>query len=120
MNFIIIFILTAIFQVFAPWWIIALIPFLIISWRPASALTSFLTSFAAIAVLWFSYGLYLHVNSEGSISNRIAEIFSLPNGMILLVVTTLIGGLVGGMAGLSGFFVRQLVEIKPARPSADR
>lgn len=120
MNFIIIFILTAIFQVFAPWWVIALIPFLVSSWRPADARAAFLTGFAAIGVLWFSYGLYLHVNSEGSMSNRIAEIFSLPGGMVLLAVTTLVGGLVGGMAGLSGYFVRQLVEIKPETISARR
>jgi hypothetical protein len=115
MNFIIIFILTAVSQLFAPWWMVALVPFLINAWRPATSGRAFLISFAAIAVLWFSYGLYLHVNSEGAMSDRIAEIFSLPNGILLLVVTTIVGGLVGGFAGMAGFFLQQLFEIQPAR-----
>lgn len=106
MNFILIFIVTAILQFFTPWWSIALIPFLIAAWRPTTALKSFAAGFLAIALLWFLYGLYLHINTQGVISNKIAEIFSLPNGMLLLIVTTLVGGLVGGLAGLSGHFIR--------------
>jgi len=119
MNFIIIFIITAIFQLFAPWWVIALIPFLVNAWRPSTALLAFIVSFAAIATLWFSYGLYMHINSEGAMSNRIAEIFSLPNGILLLVVTTVVAGVVGGLAGLSGFFVQQLFEIQQSKVSAN-
>lgn len=119
MNFIIIFIITAIFQLFAPWWVIALIPFLVNTWRPSGAIPAFIVSFAAIAMLWFSYGLYLHINSGGSMSDRIAGIFSLPNGIVLLVVTTVVGGLVGGMAGLAGFFVRQLFEIQRSKVSTN-
>ena len=120
MNFIIIFILTAIFQLFAPWWVVALIPFLVNAWRPSGAVFAFVVSFAAIATLWFSYGLYLHINSEGSMSNRIAEIFSLPSGILLLVVTTIVGGLVGGVAGLSGYFVQQLFELQRSKVSVNR
>lgn len=120
MNFIIIFIATAVFQFFAPWWTIALIPFLVCTWRPNSPLRSFVVSFAAIALLWFSYSLYLHVNSEGAMSNRIATIFSLPSGVWLLAVTTLIGGIVGGLAGLTGTFVRQLFEIERPRAVSTR
>jgi len=107
MNFLIIFIVTAILQLFTPWWIIALVPFLIMIWRPVSSFKSFATGFLAIAALWFSYGLYLHLDSQGAMSNRIAAIFSLPNGILLLIVTTVVGGLVGGLSGLSGYFVRK-------------
>ena len=107
MNFVIIFIVTAILQFFTPWWTVALIPFAIAVWRPTTSLKSFATGFRAIALLWFFYGLYLHINSQGSISNKIAEIFSLPNGILLLIVTAIAGGLVGGLSGLSGYFVRK-------------
>ena len=110
MNFLIIFIVTAILQLFAPWWTIALVPFLIILWRPLTPLHAFATGFLAIALLWFFYGLYLHISTEGAMSNRIAEIFSLPNGILLLVVTTIVGGIIGGLSGLSGYFVRKIVQ----------
>ncbi|MCE7042149.1 hypothetical protein [Dyadobacter sp. CY312] len=110
MNIILIVVVTAICQYFAPWWTVALAPFLILLWRPANtSFNAFLTGFAAIALLWFAYGLYLHTSSEGAMSNRIAQIFSLPNGILLLVVTALVGGLVGGFASLSGHFVRRAV-----------
>ena len=110
MNFILIFVFTAILQFFTPWWTIALVPFLVTLWQPASSVRSFMVSFAAVALLWFIYGLYLHINSEGAMSNRIAEIFSLPNGILLLFVTTVIGGLVAGFSGLSGSLVRQTFD----------
>jgi hypothetical protein len=116
MNFILIFVITAVLQLVAPWWVVALTPFLINAWRPISPVYAFFISFAAIAMLWFSYGLYLHVNTAGSMSNRIAEIFSLPGGLPLLLLTSLIGGLVGGVAGLTGFYVQQLFQVKRYKP----
>ena len=112
MTFLLIFIVTAIVQFFTPWWTIALVPFLIALWRPDTGFKSFVISFAAIALLWFFYGFYLHINSEGAMSNRIAEIFSLPGGLPLLAVTTIIGGLVGGFAGLAGSLTRQAFNSK--------
>lgn len=111
MNFIVIFLLTAALQIVAPWWVIALIPFLVHAWRPTTALPAFLTSFGAVAALWFGYGFYLHTNSEGAMSNKIAAIFGLPNGLLLLVVTAIIGGLVAGLSGLSGVHVRQMFSV---------
>ena len=107
MDFLLIVIITAILQFFTPWWTIALVPFIVAAWRPKSSWKSFGISFLAIAILWFAYGLYLHIVSKGAMSNRIAEIFSLPNGILLLIVTAIVGGLVGGFAGLAGALTRQ-------------
>ncbi|HEV7379268.1 MAG TPA: hypothetical protein VGN64_05700 [Dyadobacter sp.] len=109
MNLIIIILVAGICQYFGPWWTAALVPFLALVWRPtATSGKAFLTGFFAIAMLWLGYGFYLHTSSEGAMSNRIAQIFSLPNGLLLLAVTTLVGGLVGGFAGLSGYLTRKV------------
>lgn len=107
MNFVLIFVITAILQFFTPWWTIALVPFLVNLWIPETSLKAFALSFAAVALLWFFYGLYLHVSTEGIMSDKISEIFSLPNGILLLLVTALVGGLVGGFAGWSGLVIRK-------------
>ncbi|GGC03468.1 hypothetical protein [Dyadobacter sediminis] len=107
MNFIIIVIISAVMQLFMPWWIVAVVPFAVYFWRPGNS--PFLASFAAIAFVWLAYGFYLHLISDGAMSNRIAEILSLSNGYILLLVTALIGGLVGGLSGLSGFLIKGLL-----------
>lgn len=108
MQFLLIILITAVLQYFFPWWTVALAPLLILIWKPTgTSLSAFLVGFAAIALLWLGYGFYLHLGSEGAMSNRIAQIFSLPNGLLLLVITALVGGLVGGFAALSGFFIRK-------------
>ena len=107
MNFLLIFIVTAILQFFTPWWTVSVVPFLVFIWRPLPSFRAFLISFIAIALLWFAYGLYLHISSDGAMSNRIAQIFSLPNGILLLLVTALVGGLAGGFSGLAGSLMRQ-------------
>lgn len=109
MNLIIIIVVAAVCQYFGPWWTAALIPFLTLLLKPTTtSFKAFATGFLAIGILWFGYGLYLHTGSEGAMSNRIAQIFSLPNGFLLLAVTTLVGGLVGGFAGLSGQLTRKI------------
>lgn len=113
MNFLIIAILAAILQVFTPWWVIAIVPFLILFWRPARAMGAFWTGFGGIGITWLIYGYYQHFISDGAISDRVAQLFMLPNGITLLLVTSLIGGLVGGLSGVAGYWVRQIFRKHP-------
>lgn len=108
MNFLLILLISAVFQFFAPWWVIAIVPFVISLWRPTSSPDSFWIGFLAIALLWLGYGFYLHFVSGGAMSDRIAEIFSLKKGILLLIVSSIVGGLVGGMSGLSGYLTRKM------------
>lgn len=112
MNFLILVIVTALAQLIGPWWVIALIPFLVYTWKPVSALQGFGVSFTAVGLVWLAYGGWLHSHSEGSMSNRIAELFSLPNGLALLVVVAIIGGIVAGLSGLSGYYFGQIFNKK--------
>jgi len=116
MNFLLILVLSALLQLFAPWWIVAVVPFAVYFWRPAAS--AFWVSFLAIAIVWFGYGYYLHLISDGAMSNRIAGIFSLSNGYILLFVTAFIGGLAGGISGLSGFLIKEILTERLQRPSS--
>ncbi|OJV13792.1 MAG: hypothetical protein BGO21_07110 [Dyadobacter sp. 50-39] len=112
MNFLIIAILSAILQIFAPWWVIAIVPFVIVIARPSSG--AFWSGFGGIAVPWLLYGYYQHFISDGALTDRVAKIFMLPNGILLLLVTALVGGLVGGFSGLAGYWVRQIFRRNPA------
>lgn len=114
MNFLIIAILSAILQIFAPWWVIAIVPFVILFWRPSTTSGGFWPGFGGIAAPWLLYGYYQHFISDGALSDRVAKIFMLPNGILLLAVTALIGGLVGGFSGLSGYWLRQIFRRNPA------
>lgn len=112
MNFLIILIVTALAQLVVPWWVIAVVPFLVFLWKPVSASQGFSVSFAAVGLVWLLYGGWQHTRSEGSMSNRIAELFSLPNGLSLLIVVALVGGSVAGLSGLSGYYFGQIFNKK--------
>ncbi|WP_353722527.1 hypothetical protein [Dyadobacter sp. 676] len=121
MNFLIIAVLSALLQIFAPWWVIAIIPFAVLFWRPVHSPGAFWAGLGGIAVPWLLYGYYQHFISDGAMSDRVAKIFMLPNGLSLLLVTALAGGLVGGFSALSGYWVRQVFRRHPvpiSRPAS--
>jgi hypothetical protein len=107
LNYIIIVVATAILQLFLPWWVIVVVPFLVYIVRSDTPLIAYIISLAGVATVWFAYALFLNISTQASMSDRIAQIFLLPSGSILAVVT-LVGGLAAGFGGLAGHYVRQL------------
>jgi hypothetical protein len=93
-----------------PWWIIAVVAFGVALWKASSGGNAFLSGFLAIVLVWTVMAGFIHIHTEGILSNKIAALFYLPSPLLLIIITAFIGGLVGGMAALSGFFVRKLFE----------
>lgn len=116
MTFLLILIISLLLQILLPWYSIALVAFVISYWKAKSAAGAFFQAFLAIAVLWGSYAGYQHSQSEGILSEKIAPLFFLPFPELLILVTMLIGGLVAGLAGLTGFYAKaSLVTVKNKR-----
>jgi hypothetical protein len=53
------------------------------------------------------------ISIETILSDRVAAIFSLPNSILLIVVTAIVGGLAGGFGGLSGSLFRNWIMPQP-------
>ncbi|TDB58106.1 hypothetical protein [Arundinibacter roseus] len=109
LNYLLMVAATALLQLFMPWWTIALVPFVVYLLRPERPLVAYATSLAAIATVWMVYAIFLHTTSGGSMSDRVAQLFFLPNGGALVGTTTLLSGLVAGFAGLAGHYIRSAV-----------
>jgi hypothetical protein len=107
-NYLIILVATALLQLFLPWWIIAVVPFVVCLWRSHHPGIAYAVSLAAVSTVWLAYATFIHNATQGSMSNRIAELFSLPSGLSLMFAVTLLSGLVAGFAGMAGYYVRQL------------
>jgi hypothetical protein len=92
---------------YAPWWSLAIMSFLVavlVAQRPGKA---FLAGFFALFLLWGCIALWLDIRNKGLLSARIGELLGLgSNSMLLILVTALIGGLVAGFAALSGSYLR--------------
>jgi hypothetical protein len=92
---------------FLPWWSIAIIAFLVALLVPQSIGRSFLAGFTGIFLLWFLLALWIDIKNNHLLSQKIAQLFRLGNASLLLVVVTaLIGALVGGFAAMSGASLR--------------
>lgn len=86
-------------ELFMPWWCIA-----IAAAAGGYALKSkanFLAGLLGIALLWLIKAWLLDSSSAAPLAERVAAIFSL-NKPLLMLVTALIGGLVGGFAAMAG------------------
>ena len=92
---------------YLPWYSIALVAFGVGLLIPQRLLRAFGAGFLGIFLLWFLLALWLDTRNEQILSRKIAELFQLGQSSILLVlISALLGGLVGGFAALSGASLR--------------
>ncbi|GAB3501161.1 hypothetical protein GCM10027341_27620 [Spirosoma knui] len=107
-QLILIALLSLVAQLFLPWWSLALVAFLVCFWRSNTATKSFLAGFVGIALVWLIYALIIQWQTDGAYVGRISQLLFQTNTTVLpALVTAILGGLVGGLAGVSGYFVRQ-------------
>ena len=100
--------LAYILELFFPWYYIAVASF--VMGYALKSKANFLAGFLAIAILWFVKA-YLQ-NSAGStdLAERVANIFTLPTKELLFLITSIVGGLVGGFATWSGSLLKRKVK----------
>jgi hypothetical protein len=95
-------------QLFLPWWSLAIVAFGVCFVRSNRAGWAFLQGFAGVALTWMGYALLIHIGTDGIFTGRMGLLLFKTDGAGLpLLVTTLLGGLVSGLAGMSGYLVRQ-------------
>ena len=94
---------------YLPWWSIAVAAFIVsalIHQQPGKA---WLSGFLALFLLWIILAYWRDSMNDGILSHRIAEIFPLGGSSTLLIlVTGIVGALVGGFAAVSGSYLRKM------------
>lgn len=72
---------------------------------------SFLAGFLGIFILWFLAALYIKVTTGSDFADRFALLFPFPlSGTALMVVSGVIGGIVGGFGAFTGDSIKRLFE----------
>lgn len=103
---ILILIVAWIFSLVLPWWSIA-IPGLVFGYQfEKNKWASFGWGFLALFLLWGGQALYIHIANDGILSTRIATMLGVGSPYIVILVTGVIGGLVSGLATLTGRLLR--------------
>lgn len=79
-----------------------------------SGRVGFLAGFAGLGLSWLVPAAWLAFQNNGLLAHRVAQLLPLGGSVpVLVLVTTLVIGLAGGLAGLAGRWVRE--AIAPAR-----
>ena len=107
-QIIIIALLSLLAQFFLPWWSLAIVAFAVCFWRSSGTGRAFLYGFVGVALVWLVYALLIQLRTDGVFVGRMSELLFKTNTAVLPALATVgLSGLVGGLAGLSGFFVRR-------------
>jgi len=89
-----------------PWWSASVAAFLIAFILYTKPGSSFLAGFLGIALLWLLWAFIANNSNAGVLASRVAPIFSISNNAMLILVTSLIGGLAGGFGAMTGSYLR--------------
>lgn len=98
---------------FFPWWIIAVVAFLVAAVVDQKPLLAFLSAFIALFLLWGGQSFLIDQKNQHLLSSKIANILPLGGSYIaVIVVTAFIAALIGGVAALSGSYLRTPAKTK--------
>jgi hypothetical protein len=103
---------------YMPWWGIAPAAFLVSAAIPQKPAFSFLSGFLGVFLLWEVLAWWIDNKNNGILSQKISDLLGLGGSSVLLIViTSIIGGLVSGFAALAGSYGRRLIyPLPPAEP----
>jgi len=95
-------------ELFLPWWSVVIAAFMVNLWLPTKGLSAFLSGFLGVGLLWLIYAWLIDVETSSLMSERIAGLFGMGNPAMMIIITGLAGGLVGGFAAMSGSQFRRI------------
>ena len=92
---------------FLPWWCMAVTSLLVAVLVHQQAGKAFLAGVLGVFILWAGLAWWIDMKNNGVLSVKIAKVLPLGGSSIaLILVTGLIGGLVAGLAAMSGSYLR--------------
>ena len=92
---------------YLPWWSIAIVAFAVAVFIPQTISVAFLSGFLGIFLMWAAVATWIDFKNENILSHKIAQLLPLGGSSVLLIlVTAIVGGLVGGFAAIAGSSIR--------------
>jgi hypothetical protein len=95
-------------QYFLPWWTLVIGAFLGGYLFGRKGRVSFLAGLLGVGMLWLLTALWIDIQTQSILTEKIARLLLVKNPVLLFLVTALIGGLPGGFAALTGTLVIRL------------
>ena len=91
-----------------PWWSFVVTNLIIAIALPIKPLKSFIAGALGVGALWAGLAFGIDLANNHILSTKVAQILPLGGSYIALIaVTAIVGALLGGLASLTGSFVRK-------------
>jgi hypothetical protein len=91
-----------ILQYFLPWWTLVIGAFAGGFIFGKNGWTAFAAGFVAVALLWLFSAVFIDIQTQSILTEKVARIFPTKTTSLLFLVTAIIGGLPAGFAALTG------------------
>jgi len=98
---------------FLPWWALLIFAFILGAALFDKSFLALITGFTAAFSAWGLQVIYIDIANQSILSTRMAELLGVGQSWIVILLTAMIGGIIGGMGTLLGTRFRLL--FKPAQ-----
>lgn len=109
-KIVLIIVLSFLGQMVLPFWIVAIAGILASLVIKSNGFTSFLAGFLGVFILWFLSAYFIDQGAQSILSDKMITIIPVGSVMLLITVSAVIGGLVGGFGALTGSILQSLVS----------
>jgi hypothetical protein len=98
---------------YLPWWSLALVCFLVSFFLYQKPGLAYIIGFVSILLFWGLLAWWIDAQNHSILSLRMANIFPLGGSSFLLIlITAIVGAIIGGLAALSGSFLRRYLDTR--------
>jgi len=96
---------------YLPFWSVALVSFGVAAFIYQKPGMAWLAGFVSILLFWGLLAWAIDAQNDSILSKRMANLFPLGGSSALLIlITALVGAIIGGLAALSGSFLRKYID----------
>ncbi|HEX6431583.1 MAG TPA: hypothetical protein VF008_28025 [Niastella sp.] len=101
---------------YLPFWSVGLVAFLVAVFIYQKPGMAYLAGFLSILLFWGLLAWWIDAQNNSILSNKMASLFPLGGSSALLIlVSALVGAIVGGLSALSGSYLRKYLESRTVR-----
>ena len=92
------------------WWWVMAVPFLYGLTFAGSGWRAMRDGFLSAGLLWFGSAIFFYVTGSALIAKRMAGMFGLGLGWLMIIVTALAAGVAAAFAGYAGYSVKGIFK----------
>jgi hypothetical protein len=101
---------------YLPFWSVALVSFGVAAFIYQKPGMAWLTGFVSILIFWGLLAFWIDTQNDSILSTRMASLFPLGGSSgLLILITAVVGAIIGGLAALSGSFLRKYLDERKVR-----